>query len=85
MAIKMVFYQSTPYGEIRKFVCSLDSDRSNLPISTSSTNRCDATSEAFIEEIGKTYYLNSVDLWLEKKNLFLRGGSNGDVYIKYTA
>ena len=76
MAIKMVFYQSTPYGEIRKFVCSLDSDRSNLPISTSSTNRCDATSEAFIEETGKTYYLSSGDLWLEKKNLILPAGTN---------
>ena len=53
--------------KLERFVCSLDSDRSNLPISTSSTNRCDATSEAFIEETGKTYYLSSGDLWLEKR------------------
>lgn len=63
MAIKMVSYKSTPYGEIRGFVCTATEDVANLPISTTVLNRCDATSTAYIESTGDTYFLSQADTW----------------------
>lgn len=63
MAIKMVSYKSTPYGEIRGFVCTATEDVANLPISTTVLNRCDATSTAYVESTGDTYFLSQADTW----------------------
>lgn len=68
MAIKMVSYKSTPYGEIRGFVCTATEDVANLPISTTVLNRCDATSTAYIESTGDTYFLSQADTWIIVSN-----------------
>lgn len=69
MAIKLVAYKPTPYGEYRKFVCSSDDDLLSLPNSTSATNRCDACSEAYFESSGVTYELTLGDVWQPQAKL----------------